>query len=266
MTDATIRPARIGPVRALRHGLVLAERGVLRVRRDRAQFLDVLITPVATLLVFLYAFGGSVAGSTDAYLRLLVPGLMVQNVLLATMFAGVAVNVDAGRNVFDRFRSMPIGRSAPLIGSVLATSARYVFAFGVLLVAATILGFRVQTGILSVLAALALMIAAVLCLCWLAVFVGIAVRSPGSAQAIQVALVMPLLFGSNVFVPTANLPGWLRAWAQVSPVSLLTSALRGLLSGGPVAGPLLGGMAWLVGLVAMFFPLAMRAYRTRTGG
>ena len=258
-------PARIGPLEALRHGLILAYRGMLKSRRDPMQFVDVFVGPVATLVVFLYAFGGSVAGSTATYVQLLVPGLMVQNILLASLFAGVALNVDANKNVFDRFRSMPIGRSAPLVGAVLATTVRYLIALLVLLVAGTILGFRLHTGVLPVVFGFVLMICAGLCLCWLPVFVGMLARSPSTVQAILVAVVMPLVFGSSVFLPTNSLPGWLHAWSLVSPVSLLTDAMRGLLDGGPVAVPLVGGVAWLVAVVAVFCPLAMRAYRIRAG-
>jgi oleandomycin transport system permease protein len=203
-------PVRIGPLEALRHDLILAHRGTLKSRRDPMQFVDVFVGPVATLVVFLYTFGGSVAGSTATYVQLLVPGLMVQNILLASLFAGVALNVDANRNVVDRFRGMPIGRSAPLVGAVLATTVRSLI---VLLVAGTILGFRLHTGVLPVVFGFVLMICAGLCLCWLPVFVGMLARSPSTVQAILVAVVMPLVFGSSVFVPTNKLPGWLHAWS-----------------------------------------------------
>jgi oleandomycin transport system permease protein len=246
-----------------RHALLLAGRGSAKIGRDPAQLLDAVLQPVTTLVVFGFAFGGSVAGSTGAYLRDLVPGLLVQTALVASLSAGVTLNVDAGSGVIDRFRSLPIARSAPLVGAVLAAGVRYVVAGTALLVAAAVVGFRVQTGVLPLLAGLVLMVLTGLCLCWIPVLVGVLVRGPVAVQGIFLALVVPLTFGSNVFVPTASMPGWLADWSAVSPVSLLADAMRGLLVGGPVAGPLAGGLLWLAGTVAVFFPLAVRAYRNR---
>jgi oleandomycin transport system permease protein len=125
------------------------------------------------------------------------------------------------------------------------------------------MGFRVHTDPFSLVAAVVVMVVAGLCFCWIAVFVGMLMRSPNAVQGVMIAFTMPLTFGSNVFVPTSTMPGWLAAWSKVSPVSQLSDAMRGLLTGGPVVGPLLGGLAWLVGIVVVFFPLAMRWYRKR---
>jgi oleandomycin transport system permease protein len=210
-----------------------------------------------------YLFGGAIAGSTSHYLQSLAPGLLVQNTITASLAAGVALNTDVSKGVFDRFRAMPIARSAPLVGAVLADIGWYVVASGVLLVMATIMGFRVHTNPVAVLVAVAVMVLAGLCFCWMAVFVGMLVPSPAAVQGIMVALLLPLTFGSNVFVPSATMPGWLHAWSDISPVSQLANAMRGLLDGGAVAGPLLASFAWLAGVVLVFFPLAMHAYRRR---
>lgn len=266
MTVRISGPAHVPVTAALRHSALLAWRGSQKIGRDPAQVLDAVLQPLTTLVVFALAFGGAVAGDTGAYLQLLVPGLLVQTVLVASLAAGVALNVDAGTGVIDRFRSMPISRSAPLVGSVLAAAVRYVVGGVVLLTAATAMGFRVHTGFGSVLAGLVLMVLTGLCLCWIPVLIGVVVRGPVAVQGIFLALVVPLTFGSNVFVPTDSMPSWLAAWSSISPVSLLADAMRGLLTGGPVAGPLLGGLAWLAGVVVVFFPLATRAYRIRLEG
>ena len=256
-------PRRISPGKALQDGFTLAWRGVLKIRKNPEQLADVTLQPILFLLMFGYLFGGAIAGSTSAYLQDLVPGLMVQNTVFASMAAGTVLNTDVTKGVFDRFRSMPIARSAPLIGAVLSDVVRYGVAMAVLLVAGTIMGYRLHADPGSLLVAVALMLLAGLCFCWIAVFVGMLMRTPGAVQGVMVAFIMPITFGSNVFVPSATMPGWLRAWADVSPVSLLTETMRGLLNGGPVAGPLLGALAWMAGIVAVFFPLAMRAYRRR---
>lgn len=264
MSTAVVEiPRRISPAKAVQHGFSLAWRGVLKIRKNPEQLIDVTLQPILFLVMFVYLFGGAIAGGTGAYLQTLTPGLMVQNTIMASLSAGVSLNTDVKKGVFDRFRSLPIARSAPLVGAVLADLVRYVVALGVLLIMATIMGFRIHTNPLSAVAAAAVMVLAGLCFCWMAVFVGMLVSSPGAVQGIMIALVMPITFGSNVFVPTATMPGWLRAWAEISPISLLADAMRGLLTGGPVAGPLLGGFAWMAGVVVVFFPLAMRAYRRR---
>ncbi|SFR04700.1 ABC transporter permease [Lentzea sp. HUAS TT2] len=249
--------------RGMRHGFSLAWRGILKIRKNPEQLMDVTLAPIIFLVMFTYLFGGALAGNTDAYLQMLVPGIMVMNILQASMTAGVQMNTDVSKGVFDRFRSMPIARSAPLVGAVLADIVRYVVCIVVLLVVATIMGFRVQTGPAELLIAAALTILFGLCFCWASVFVGMLLKTPQAVQGMMFVLIMPLTFGSNVFVGTSTMPGWLKAWADISPVSLLSDALRGLLNGGAIAGPLTGSLIWMAGAVAVFFPLAMWAYRKR---
>lgn len=256
-------PRLVSPAKALQNGFSLGWRGLVKIRKNPGQLVDVTIQPIMLLVVFVYLFGGAIAGGTGAYLQALTPGLLVQNTLMASLAAGVALNTDVNKGVFDRFRAMPIARSAPLVGAVLADVVRYVVAVGVLLAVATIMGFRVHTDPVSVLVAVATLVLAGLCFCWIAVFVGMLMPTPSAVQNIMLAIVFPLTFGSNVFVPSATMPGWLRTWSDINPVSQLADAMRGLLDGGPVAGPLLGGFAWMAGVVLVFFPLAMRAYRRR---
>lgn len=263
---ATVQAAsdcRISPAKAAHHGLCLAWRGVLKIRNNPQRLIGVVIQPILFLIMFVYLFGGAIAGSTDTYLQMLVPGLMVMVTLMTSFSAGIELNIDVSKGVFDRFRSMPTARSAPLVGAVLADVVRYVVALGVLLIAAVVMGYRIHTDLLAAFGGAALMISAGLCFCWIAVFVGMLVENPSSVQGIMIAFVMPLTFGSNVFVPTSTMPGWLQAWSHISPVSFLADTMRGLLNGGSVGGPLLGGLAWMVGIVGLFFPLAMRAYRRR---
>jgi oleandomycin transport system permease protein len=256
-------PGRIGFPSALRHGLSLAGRGVRKIRRNPEQLMDVTIMPIFFLVMFVYLFGGAISGDTGSYLQLVVPGMMVMTILHASMTVGVSLNTDVSKGVFDRFRSLPIARSAPLIGGVLADVVRYVVCLVVLLVVATIMGYRLQTGPLPLLLSVALVVAFGLCVCWIAVFVGMLVPTPGTVQGLMAVFIIPITFGSNIFVPSQTMPGWLQAWSDINPVSLMAEVLRGLMNGGPVAGPLLGAAAWAVGIVAVFFPLAMRAYRRR---
>ncbi|PXY31156.1 ABC transporter permease [Prauserella muralis] len=264
MTTLAAPPAtRIGAAKALRHGLTLARRGVLKIAKNPEQLADVTIMPILFLVMFVYLFGGAISGDTSSYLQLVVPGIMVMTTIQASVTVGIALNTDVSKGVFDRFRSLPIARSAPLIGAVLADLVRYLVCLVVLLVVATIMGYRVGTSVAAIPVAMALMMAFGLAFCWIAVWVGMLVPNPGTVQGLMAVLIIPVSFGSNIFVPSETMPGWLQAWSDVNPVSLLADTLRGLLNGGPVAGPLLGALAWMAAILAVFFPLAMRAYRKR---
>ncbi|HWC81205.1 MAG TPA: ABC transporter permease [Pseudonocardiaceae bacterium] len=260
--DAPVR-TRMSPARTFRHGLALAGRGVIKIRKNPEILLDVTLQPILFLVMFVFLFGGAISGNWHVYMESLVPGLMVQNTMFASMGTGYGLSTDIEKGVFDRFRSMPIGRSAPLLGAVLGDTVRLITAMVVLIGFASILGFRAHTNPFALVVSVALMVLAGLALCWIGVFVGMLVKSPQAMQGIMVAIMMPLSFGSNVFVPTSTMPGWLQAFTRISPVSKLVDANRGLVLGGAVGTPLLEALAWLVGIVAVFFPLANWAYRRR---
>ena len=253
----------MSPVRGIGHGLILAGRSIGKIRKNPAALADVTIQPIIFLVMFVFLFGGAVSGNWHVYLQTLVPGLMVQNIVFASMGTGVALITDVDKGVFDRFRSLPIARSAPLIGAVLGDTVRYVVSLVVLLGIGYALGFRMHTGPVSAVLAVLMMIAAGLCLCWVGVVIAMMMRNAQAAQGVMVALLMPLTFVSNVFVPAGTMPGWLQAWTRISPVSQLADTTRGLLLGGPLADSLLVGFAWLAGIVVVFFPLAMRVYHRR---
>ncbi|MFE6164601.1 ABC transporter permease [Streptomyces sp. NPDC056486] len=261
----TTAPAlRITPAKAARHSLALAGRGITKFVKSPARLVDVVLTPVVFLLMFVYLFGGAIAGGdTDAYLQMITPGIMVMTVFQASIGIGVSLNADSSTGIFDRFRSMPIARSAPLIGAVLADVVRYVVCLATLVALALVMGYRVDTNPAAALAALAVLIAFAVSFSWMSVYVGMLVKSPGSVQGLMTVLVLPLTFASNVFVPDRTMPGWLQVWSDINPVSLMADTMRGLLNGGEVAGPFLGSLAWMVGVIAVFAPLAMRAYRKR---
>ncbi|RCV48948.1 ABC transporter permease [Marinitenerispora sediminis] len=265
---ALARPAartRVAPTRALRHGLTLASRNIRHIVRSPATLLDTVVQPIAFLLVFAFLFGGAISGGWQPYLQTLVPGLMVQIALYASMGTGLALHTDISKGVFDRFRSLPIARSAPLVGAVLGDVVRYAVAVGVLLALAFALGFRVQTGPLPALLAFVLVIVFGLTLCWLSVLVGLVASSPQAVPGIATAVVLPLTFGSNIFADPATMPGWLQLWVRVNPVTHFVDAVRGLLLGGQTAGPLAASLVAVIALHAVLLPLAVRAYLRRTG-
>jgi oleandomycin transport system permease protein len=252
------------PFPLLRHSLVLAGRAVRKIRRTPEQFIDVTLQPIIFVILFVYVFGGAISGSTHDYLQYVLPAIMVQTVLFSSLSIGVNLNTDIKKGVFDRFRSLPIGRSAPLIGAVSAEVVRFSTSVIVLMGFGYALGFRVGTDPLSALAGCLLAIAFALCMSWVAVFLGTWLRESGAVQGIGFLVMFPLTFGSNMFVPTSSLPGWLQGWVRINPVTHLTDAIRGLLVGGPVAAPV--GWSVLTGaiILAIFAPLAVATYRRKT--
>ena len=181
------------------------------------------------------------------------------------MGTGVGLNTDITKGIFDRFRSLPIARSAPLIGAVVGDVVRYVISVAVVVGFGMLIGFRVRTNPLSALAAVALVMVFALALCWVTALLGMLAKTPQSVQGFGFVLMFPLTFGSNIFVPTDTLPGWLQAWVDVNPVSKLSEAARGLMLGGPVLTPTLVSLLSAAAIAVVFAPLAVGAYRRRTG-
>jgi oleandomycin transport system permease protein len=250
--------------RWLRHALALAQRSLIKTARTPEALIDVTLQPVIFLVLFTYIFGGAVAhGSQHAYLQYLLPGLLGQGIAMAGVALGQNLNADIEKGVFDRFRSLPIARSAPLVGAVLADVVRYLILCAMFLGFGYIIGFRITTNPLAALAAVGVSIAFALCFCWISVFIGMIARTSGAVQGIMFLIVLPLSFGSNVFVSTSTLPGWLQAFVKVNPISHLVATVRGLMLGGPVRNDLAWTGLWMLILLAVFVPLALRAYRRR---
>ncbi len=256
---------RTRPWGLARHSFALAGRSLTKARRNPGMLLDALLLPVIFLLLFVYLFGGAVSGSTRDYLQYVFPGVLVMTTILTGLVAsGLNINIDIKKGVFDRFRSLPIGRSAPLIGSVLGDAIRYVVTLGALFALGSPLGFRVQTGPLSALAAGALAITFGFCLSWINVLLGVLIKETSVVQSVAFLGIFPLAFGTTMVAPAETLPGWLQVWVEVNPVTHAVDATRGLLLGGPVAGPVVNTLLWSAGFLAVFAPLAVHAYRRRT--
>jgi oleandomycin transport system permease protein len=258
-SDAHARPFAL-----IRHSLVLAGRSVTKIKRNPEQLIDVTLQPIIFTVLFVYLFGGAIAGNQHDYLEFVLPALMVQTVLFASLSIGVNLNTDIQKGVFDRFRSLPIPRSAPLVGAVLGDIVRFVTSIVVLIGFGYAIGFRIGTDPFQALLACLLVLVFALSLSWVAVLIGMVVKEPGTVQGVGFLLMFPLTFGSSTFVPVDTLPGWLQAWVKVNPVTHLVEASRGLMVGGDVAWPVTQSLLWTIGITAVFAPLAVRAYRRRT--
>ena len=254
------RPPRPSAVSA---AIAFGWRGMLKIRHVPEQLVDVTLTPVLFTVMFTYLFGGAVAGSTQAYLQFLLPGILVQSVLFTSVYSGVTLNTDATKGVVDRFRTLPIWPAAPLVGAVLGDCVRYLVAATVIVVLGLVLGFEAEAGPLGVLAAVALIIVAASALAWVFTTVGLLMRAPNAVMNTGFMCLFPLVFLSNIFVDPSTLPGWLEAFVEVNPVSHLVTATRGLMGDGATAGQIALVLAEAAAVTAVFAPLTVRLYRRR---
>jgi ABC-2 type transport system permease protein len=257
---STPRPPRAS---ALSAALTFGWRGMLKVKHVPEQLLDVTITPVMFVLMFTYLFGGAIAGSTGEYLDYILPGILVMSVLFTTVYSGVALNTDLTKGVVDRFRSLPIWKPAPLVGSLLGDSVRYVLAGTVIIVLGVILGFRPEAGVGGVVAALALVVVFAFGLSWVFTTMGLVLRSPNAVMNTGFMSIFPLTFLSNVFVDPETLPAGLKDFVEVNPISILATASRGLMEGTAEAGDIAVVLATAALLTAVFAPLTTHLYRTK---
>ncbi len=241
--------------------MTFAWRAMLKVKHVPEQLLDVTITPVMFVVMFTYIFGGAIAGSTAEYLDYLLPGILVMSVLFTTVYSGISLNTDLTKGVVDRFRSLPIWRPAPLVGSMLGDSVRYSLAGVVIILVGVALGYRPDAGIAGALAALALVVVFAFGLSWVFTTIGLLLRSPSAVMNAGFMGIFPLTFLSNVFVDPKTLPGPLEAFVDVNPISILANATRGLMAGDAEAGDIVVVLGVAVLLTVVFAPLTTRLYR-----
>jgi ABC-2 type transport system permease protein len=246
---------------ALSATLTFGWRGMLKVKHVPEQLIDVTITPVMFTLLFIYLFGGAIAGSTSAYRDFILPGVLVVAVLFTTVYSGVAINTDVTKGVVDRFRSLPIWPSAPLLGALIGDMVRYLVAATVIIVLGLILGFRPDNGVPGVVAAVGLVVLFSFGLSWVFTSLGLVMRSPNATINAGFISIFPLTFLSNVYVAPSTLPAGLEAFVNANPISHLTSACRGLMDGSLQAENLIVVLGTTALLTAIFLPLTTYLYR-----
>ena len=259
--SSAVRPPPASPLSA---ALTFGWRGMLKVKHVPEQLLDVTITPVMFVLMFTYLFGGAIAGSTGEYLDYILPGILVMSVLFTTVYSGIALNTDLTKGVVDRFRSLPIWRPAPLLGSLLGDSVRYLVAGTVIILLGVILGYRPDAGAAGAVAALGLVVLFAFGLSWVFTTLGLLLRSPSAVMNAGFMGIFPLTFLSNVFVDPRTLPSALEAFVDVNPISILATASRGLMEGNAQAADIAVVLAVASALTVVFAPLTTRLYRNRT--
>jgi ABC-2 type transport system permease protein len=244
----------------------MAWRALKKMRRNPEQFFDVTLQPLLFTAMFAYIFGGAIShlpgsAGVKAYLPLLIPGIVAMTVLTTCMSTGVQLREDMEKGVFDRFKSLPIARIAPLAGPMVADLVRYLIAAGLTFVVGVIIGYRPGGGALGVLGAMALAIFTGWALAWIFTFIGTFARNARSVQGISMLILFPLTFLSNAFVPVSTLPKALQDFVRVNPVSHLVSASRDLANLGVITGEV--GWTLLAGLavIVIFAPLSVYSYK-----
>lgn len=242
--------------------MVVTKRNLIRYLRVPTLLVFSTIQPVMFVLLFRYVFGGAITpGDGIAYVDYLMPGVFGQVVVFGSTTTGVGLAQDLSYGMIDRFRSLPMARSAVLAGRTISDAGRNLFVVSLMMLIGTLIGFRIHTGPLQALAAVGLAVLFGHTFSWISAFIGLSVRDVESTQAASFVWVFPLVFASSAFVPVASMPGWLQAWAGVNPVSVTIDAMRGLLVAGPVLAPALKSLAWIAGLLLVFVPMSVRRYR-----
>ena len=254
------RPSRPGPVLT---SLTFGWRALLKIKHVPEQLVDVTMFPIMFTLMFTYLFGGALAGSTQAYLQFLLPGILVQANVMITMNTGITLNTDIQKGVFDRFRSLPVWRPSPLVGALLGDLVRYSIGSAIVIMLGLVLGFRPEGGAVGVVLSVALLLVFSFCLSWLWTMLSLILRTPNSVAGVSMMLMFPLTFVSNIFVDPKTMPGWMQAVIEVNPITHLATVVRGLMHGSVPAGEIGWVLVSSVLLVAVFGPITMVLYRKK---
>ncbi len=260
LRDAIGKRERPGPPGPLSASFTFGWRAMLKIKHVPEQLFDVTMFPIMFTLLFTYLFGGALEGSPTEYIQVLAPGILVQTVVFITMYAGMGLNNDIKKGVFDRFRSMPVWRPAPMVGLLLGDAVRFVLASLVVLTLSLIIGFRPEGGVLGVAAGIALTIVFAFSISWIWTLLGLVMRTPEAVLNTAMTVLFPVIFASNIFVNPDTMPGWLQTVVNLNPITHLTSAVRGLMGTGAETSDLIWVFASSAALIAIFAPLTMRRY------
>ncbi|ATW49567.1 ABC transporter permease [Streptomyces peucetius] len=257
---ATERPPRPGAWSA---SLTFGWRAMLKIKHVPEQLFDVTAFPIMMVLMYTYLFGGAIAGSVDAYIQFLLPGILTMSVVMITMYTGVAVNNDISKGVFDRFRTLPIWRPAPMVGYLLGDVVRYLIASVVMLAVGLLIGYRPDGGPVGIALGVALLMVFSFSFSWIWTMFGLLLRTEKSVMGVSMMVIFPMTFLSNVFVDPSTMPGWLQAFVNNSPVTHVSTAVRELMAGNWPAADIAWSLGWSAVLVVVFGSVTMRLYNRK---
>ncbi|MGW0042707.1 ABC transporter permease [Rhodococcus sp. NPDC003348] len=264
--EAGVPPAArsVGLGATVAQSLTMARRGLLKLKHNPEQLFDVVIQPLIFTVMFTYIFGGAISGDVSAYLPIIIPGILVQTVITASIVTGTQLREDMDKGVFDRFKSLPIARISPLAGALISDMVRYAIATTITFAMGYAMGYRPDGGALGLVAAGLLVMVCAFAISWIFALMGVLMSKASSVQGISMLVLFPLTFMSNAFVPAHTMPGWMQTFVSVNPVSHLVTAVRELVNDGHAGMPVVWSLVGAAAVIAIFAPLAVRTYMRKT--
>jgi ABC transporter DrrB family efflux protein len=251
--------------RLLTDTVVIAERNLVRLPRAPELLLAFTVQPIMFVLLFRYVFGGAIVTPGYSYADFLIPGIIVQNIAFGGFVTALGLNEDLHKGLIDRFRSLPMSRSAVLAGRTLADVVTNALSATILIVTGLLIGFSFHTGVAEAIAGFGLLLLFGYAFSWVFAFLGMLVTSPEAANSVDFIAVFPLTFISFAFVPVQSMPSALRAFAEINPFTLTVNAMRSLWLGAPAGNNIWGAIVWALAILAVFAPLAVARYRRAAG-
>ena len=247
--------------------MIVAQRNLVRITRAPDLLLAFTVQPVMFVLLFVYVFGGAILipDVYDSYAAFLLPGIIVQNIAFGGFVTALGLNEDLHKGLIDRFRSLPMARSAVLAGRTIADIATNTLSMTILLVTGLIIGFSFDASLLEILAGFVLLLLFGYAFSWIFALLGLMVSSPEAANSLGFIAVFPLTFISSAFVPVESMPAALQWFAEINPFTIVVDAMRSLWVGAPAGNSVWGAFAWALALIAVFAPLAVSRYRRAAG-
>ena len=240
---------------------VIAKRNLLRIPRQPDLWVSFTIQPIMFVLLFVYVFGGAIDSGPFDYVDFLMPGIIVQSIAFGGFVTALGLAEDLTKGLIDRFRSLPTARASVLAGRTAADLVTNSISIVVLLTTGLIIGFSFHANVAEILAGVALLLLFGYAFSWIFALLGLSVSSPEAANGIGFTLIFPLTFISSAFVPVDSMPSALQTFAEINPFTVVVDAMRALWLGAPAGNSVWGAVAWSVGLVAVFAPLAVAKYR-----
>jgi ABC-2 type transport system permease protein/oleandomycin transport system permease protein len=249
---------------ALSDTWTITKRNILSYTRIPEALFFSTVQPIMFVLLFRYVFGGAITAPGTTYVNYLMPGIFVQTVAFGSVQTSIGLAEDLQKGIIERFRALPMARSAVLAGRTSADLARNVLTVVIVTIVGFIVGFRPTTGVLPYLAGILVILLFAYALSWGFAVIGLSAPNSEVAQVISFPILFPLTFASSAFVPVSSMPGWLQGFATYQPVSVTVTACRALMLGGPTANWVIQSLLWSIGLLVVLTPLAVHRYRTRT--
>jgi ABC transporter DrrB family efflux protein len=258
------RPRQMTPRLAIRDTVGIAKRNLLRIVRTPLMLVVTAIQPALLLVLFRYVLGGAIQIPGGSYVDYVVPAIFVEAVLIGGMTTSMGLAQDLKSGIIDRFRSLPMARSAVLAGRTLADLSRSIFSLAIMVGLGLLVGFRFHSTTPRILAGMSLVIAFGYAFSWMYAAIGLATKDPETAQIAGILPFFILMFASNAIVPVATMPGWLQPFARNQPLSITVAAVRAIPEGGPASHWVWQSLAWSAGILVVFVASALRHYRNTT--